>query len=197
VYLLDSSPIFAYGLAQVLPDEEMELVGAATAPAGLIFGLADIILIDPAIFTAIDSDIVTYLRLAIQFCPVLILATDPQPELTEAYLSAGASAVVSKTEEPKTVVAAIRTATAVFDDVAATARESPASLLSEREKQVLRHIASGLTHGQVARRLGISPHTVDTYVKRVRSKLGVGNKAELTRAAILGNYSASGTLSRV
>ncbi|MER0481679.1 LuxR C-terminal-related transcriptional regulator [Streptomyces sp. Edi2] len=56
--------------------------------------------------------------------------------------------------------------------------------LSPREQQVLRFIASGMTHGQVARRIGISPHTVDTYVKRVRSKFGIGNKAELTRVAL-------------
>ena len=59
--------------------------------------------------------------------------------------------------------------------------------LSEREEQVLRQIAHGLTHGQIATRLGISPHTVDTYVKRIRAKLGVGNKAELTRVALLGH----------
>jgi len=31
---------------------------------------------------------------------------------------------------------------------------------------------------------------VDTYVKRIRAKLGVGNKAELTRAALLGRLTA-------
>jgi Bacterial regulatory proteins, luxR family len=41
-------------------------------------------------------------------------------------------------------------------------------------------------HGQITTRLGISPHTVDTYVKRIRAKLGAGNKAELTRLALLG-----------
>jgi len=59
-------------------------------------------------------------------------------------------------------------------------------LLSGRELQVLRQISRGLTHGQIATRLGISPHTVDTYVKRIRAKLGVGNKAELTRIALDG-----------
>jgi DNA-binding CsgD family transcriptional regulator len=62
--------------------------------------------------------------------------------------------------------------------------------LSEREEQVLRQISHGLTHGQIATRLAISPHTVDTYVKRIRAKLGVGNKAELTRAALLGRVVA-------
>ncbi|MGI5203985.1 response regulator transcription factor [Spirillospora sp. CA-108201] len=45
-------------------------------------------------------------------------------------------------------------------------------------------MADGYTHGQIARHLGISRHAVDTYVKRIRGKLKLGNKAELTRAAV-------------
>ena len=56
---------------------------------------------------------------------------------------------------------------------------------------MLRHIARGLTHGQIATRLGISRHTVETYVSRIRVKLRVGNKAELTRAALLGGMVGS------
>lgn len=37
---------------------------------------------------------------------------------------------------------------------------------------------------QTARRLKISKHTVDTYIKRARVKLRLGNKADLTRAAL-------------
>ncbi|GGQ08173.1 hypothetical protein GCM10010266_34320 [Streptomyces griseomycini] len=59
-----------------------------------------------------------------------------------------------------------------------------AAPLSQREQEVLQFIASGLTHDQVARQVGISRHTVDTYVKRVRTKFGVRNKAELTRVAL-------------
>jgi DNA-binding CsgD family transcriptional regulator len=62
--------------------------------------------------------------------------------------------------------------------------------LSPREEQVLAQIAHGLTHSQIARKLGISRHTVDTYVKRIRAKIDAGNKAELTRAAILGQFAA-------
>ncbi|MCW6007305.1 helix-turn-helix transcriptional regulator [Micromonospora sp. CPCC 205371] len=63
-------------------------------------------------------------------------------------------------------------------------RTGGAPELSTREQQVLQQIALGLTHRQIGRRLGISQHTVDTYVKRIRAKLGLGNKAELTRAAL-------------
>jgi len=58
------------------------------------------------------------------------------------------------------------------------------SALAPREKETLRYIARGYTHAQAARRMGISEATVDTYVKRVRQKFKLGNKAELTLLAI-------------
>ncbi|MEU1602374.1 helix-turn-helix domain-containing protein [Micromonospora matsumotoense] len=56
--------------------------------------------------------------------------------------------------------------------------------LSQREREVLDCIANGLTHSQTAVRLRVSVHTVNTYVKRLKAKLGHGNKAFLTRAAL-------------
>ncbi|MBW5422733.1 helix-turn-helix domain-containing protein [Streptomyces sp. BG9H] len=52
----------------------------------------------------------------------------------------------------------------------ATSRPQSAPALSHRERQVLAHIAEGLSHKQVARRLGISVHTVSTYLRRIRTK---------------------------
>jgi two-component system, NarL family, nitrate/nitrite response regulator NarL len=56
--------------------------------------------------------------------------------------------------------------------------------LSAREEQTLELIARGFTHAQVATRMGVRKATVDTYVERIRGKLQLGNKAELTRAAL-------------
>ncbi|MFD0686469.1 thioesterase domain-containing protein [Actinomadura fibrosa] len=56
--------------------------------------------------------------------------------------------------------------------------------LTEREGQVLGLVADGWTHKQISTRLGLSKATVDTYVQRIRQKLGLHNKAELTRAAV-------------
>lgn len=56
--------------------------------------------------------------------------------------------------------------------------------LTVREEEALRYIAQGLTHAQAATRMGVQTTTVDTYIKRIRAKLGLGNKAELTRKAI-------------
>jgi DNA-binding NarL/FixJ family response regulator len=123
---------------------------------------------------------------------VLVLTSKESMD-DHVYLQAGAMGVVSKGKSGDEIVAAVRMATsgtrvcATEGELARGVHAAPAAPpLSEREEQVLRQIAHGLTHAQIATRLGISPHTVDTYVKRIRAKLGVGNKAELTRAALIG-----------
>ncbi len=69
--------------------------------------------------------------------------------------------------------------------VTAPPRQVPGQAsLTAREVATLRLVAQGLTHRQVGRRLSLTETTVDTYVKRIRAKLSVGNKADLTRKAI-------------
>jgi len=66
----------------------------------------------------------------------------------------------------------------------ATVQETALEPLAPREEETLTWIARGFTHAQVAARMGISRATVETYVERIRAKLQVGNKAELTRTAL-------------
>jgi two-component system nitrate/nitrite response regulator NarL len=62
---------------------------------------------------------------------------------------------------------------------------SPAATgLTRRERDVLVMVAQGLTHKQIGTRLNLSKATIDTYIHRVRQKVGSGNKADLTRLAI-------------
>jgi DNA-binding NarL/FixJ family response regulator len=59
-------------------------------------------------------------------------------------------------------------------------------LLSAREREVVQAIVDGLGDKQVAARLGLSPETVRTYVKRVYKKLQVGSRTELMSRAARG-----------
>ncbi|MFB7463610.1 response regulator transcription factor [Streptomyces sp. NPDC056224] len=59
-----------------------------------------------------------------------------------------------------------------------------AATLAPREQEALRHIAAGRTYLQTARHMGLSKHTVDAYLRRIRAKLNVHSTAELTRLAI-------------
>ncbi|CAL9449430.1 response regulator transcription factor [Streptomyces griseomycini] len=56
--------------------------------------------------------------------------------------------------------------------------------LSPREQQILRHMTEGCTYAGTARRIGISVHTVDGYLRRIRAKTGIHTQAELVRLAV-------------
>ena len=53
------------------------------------------------------------------------------------------------------------------------------NLLSKREEEVVRYLAEGLTNREIARRIGLSQHTVKNYLFRIFEKLGVSNRMEL------------------
>lgn len=53
-----------------------------------------------------------------------------------------------------------------------------------REREVLVQLCRGGTYQAIARSLGISPHTVDTHIRRVRRKAGVTNRSQLVLLAV-------------
>jgi DNA-binding NarL/FixJ family response regulator len=56
--------------------------------------------------------------------------------------------------------------------------------LSEREAQVLKLVAKGLTNAQVAKELFISPNTANRHLNSIYQKLGVSSRAVATRFAV-------------
>ncbi|GAB1351665.1 hypothetical protein MASR1M12_03950 [Erysipelotrichia bacterium] len=63
-------------------------------------------------------------------------------------------------------------------------REINLAELSERESEVLLLLGTGFGGTEIAVRLELSPRTVETYMKRLKKKLGLPNNRELLRVAI-------------
>ncbi|WP_222106181.1 helix-turn-helix transcriptional regulator [Catellatospora sichuanensis] len=195
--ILVSSPIFLVGLVDTLTRAGIRVVAARTSPDEEPSWLADALLIDVDVLAG-PGDLI-HIAEAARSTPVLVLDNQAVPDAAR-YLRAGAAGVITKRASSERIVGALHaviqgvtTSLYMAAEPAGTGRPAPAGCsdslncrLSGREVQVLGQISRGLTHGQIATRLGISPHTVDTYVKRIRAKLGVGNKAELTRVALDG-----------
>ncbi|MCX6544923.1 MAG: response regulator transcription factor [Acidobacteria bacterium] len=101
-----------------------------------------------------------------------------------AALRAGATGYIRKDAEPETLLAAIRAvargrtfidpyvACRVAED--ATAHEE----LTAREREVLRHVALGLSNKDIAEALSVSEETIKTHVGHLLGKLGVENRAQ-------------------
>lgn len=177
--IVHAHPFLRWAVQQALslaPDVEVRSVQPGLHP-GPPDGL-DVLLLDLC-FAAEAGCAELIARLAPDVRVLMVGGTERPEELTTC-LEAGAMGRLDERSTPGALLEAVRTVM-TEEPVAESAAKST---LSSRERQVLQYIAGGFTHDQTARRLGISRHTVDTYVKRVRVKLGVGNKAELTRAAV-------------
>lgn len=190
--VLVSAPVYFVGLVQTFIGTGIKVVSVRYTPEDDPSWLADIALVDAAALPPVNG--IDQVALATRFTAVLVIHDDlVDPGI---YLGVGALGVISRQETAQQMVNAVQQVAAgkrvgcgtAAQPIAEQAEQLSHSGLSERENQVLDQISHGLTHGQVATRLGISPHTVDTYVKRIRAKLGVTNKAELTRAALLARH---------
>jgi two-component system response regulator DesR len=105
-----------------------------------------------------------------------------------AAAACGADGFVAKDSRGIDLVRAVRAVAAgrsTFSDTIASVPAGPG--LSERERQVLRLLATGATNREIAGQLHLSPYTVKEYVSAVYRKLAVRNRAEaVQRAASLG-----------
>ena len=133
---------------------------------------------------------------------VLILTTFNLDEYVVEALRAGASGFLLKDAPPEELVRAVRVVAAgeallspavtrtlldrVVQRLPAAAAPVPAVLneLTERELEVLRLVAKGLSYKQIAQRLVISHRTVQNHVQHTLDKLQVPNRVGLVRYAI-------------
>jgi DNA-binding NarL/FixJ family response regulator len=67
----------------------------------------------------------------------------------------------------------------------AAAEPTSAARLTAREREVLHLLTQGLTNPQIARRLVISPVTVNAHVRSIYDKLAVTSRSAATRYALL------------
>ena len=101
-----------------------------------------------------------------------------------AALRAGATAYVRKDAEPETLLAAIRAVARgkTFIDPFLARRvvesETTHEELTGREREVLRHVALGLSNKDIAEALSVSEETIKTHVGHLLGKLGVENRAQ-------------------
>jgi DNA-binding NarL/FixJ family response regulator len=200
VAIVDDHPVARYGLAAILstvPDLEVVATVAACAElpvtdTGTV--AADLVIIDLYLVGGRPA-LADITRLSAQR-PVLVVSASRAPADVLAAMQAGASGYLTKHATGDAYVTAIREVvgggfylSAQLADLLHAATDAPRppvgrDELSRREQEALAYIARGFTHQQTATRMGVSKATVDTYIARIRTKLGLGNKAELALAAL-------------
>jgi DNA-binding NarL/FixJ family response regulator len=205
VMLVDDHALVRAAVRQALTAPDIEVVGeAATADEALLLVprlRPEILLLD---LNLPDADGLRVLRELGPRLPdmriVMLTVSASKRDLLEAMRN-GAAGYLTKDLGPEALQRAVRgiragdlpmsraMAAELVRSLAGDRRRigsvdsagDPFGELSDREREVLHHLADGMTDREIASRLGISPRTVETHVGSVLHKLGVRNRAQAAR----------------
>lgn len=197
IVLADGHTMFRQGLAPLL-EAQPDLLPVAQAGDGpqawrLIETLRpDLAVLDANLEGLTACEIAARAKDAGVPTRILLLITREDPCTLLAAGQAGIAGVVLKGGTVEELIAGLRTLAAGesrvspslqqrLDDLKRKGR-APAAL-SSREREVVRLAALGNSSKHIARALDISPRTVDTYRRRLMTKLDLRNLADLVRYA--------------
>lgn len=128
--------------------------------------------------------------------PVIMLSVQPEDQYAIRCLRAGAAAYINKDSAPEELAHATKkilgggryVSPRLADKIVAQLDEFTDKprheYLSDREHEVMRMIASGVSLTEIAGRLHVSVKTVSTYRARIMEKMEMTSNAEVTRYAI-------------
>lgn len=206
VVLADSNELALAGFRAILSVvEDVEIIGDARSKIELMEMLssfeADVVLVD---FTAPDFTIDLISEISTKYSNVNILAITPEQSanvLVDA-LKLGVTSYVKKdcsineiidavNETSKgnkffcgQIVETIQEANLDIDEIDYDAFSCDAVVISKREQEVIILISEGFTNGQIADKLFLSNHTVNSHRKNIMAKLGVKNTAGIVMYAV-------------
>ena len=200
VLIVDDDALMRAGLRGVLAsDEGIELVGEADDGRQAAYRTRllepDVVVMDVRMP---DLDGISATREVLEAFPevkVVILTTFEQDDYIFGALSAGASGFLLKRTRPEELIGAIHTIAAgdslLSPSVTSRVIEQMAGLpapdaagdprldeLTAREREVLQHVARGLSNAEIAAALVIEESTVKTHIKRILAKLGVRDRVQ-------------------
>ena len=197
VVLADDQPLVRAGLRMILDTEpDLEVVGEATNGAEAVELCArarpDVVLMDVRM-PVMDGIDATRQVTAVDDPPrVLVLTTFDLDEVVYEALRAGASGFLLKDAPEDRLTTAIRVVAdggslfapsvtrRLIEEFAKRDQVPPVSVegLTEREAEVLRLMARGLSNTEIAAELFITENTVKTHVARVLMKLGLRDRVQ-------------------
>lgn len=201
VLIADDHAVFRRGLRETLAEIFLKVTFGEAKTAQETVELVrrhywDVVILDISMPGKTGLDILDELKRLRPRVPILFLSMHPEEQFARRALKAGAAGYLTKESVPEELKAAVKKVVAGGRYVSATLAEKLAvdlregadtplhELLSDREFQVLRMIASGKTVKYIAEELSLSVKTVSTYRARILEKSGMKTNAELIRYAL-------------
>lgn len=202
VLLADDHAVVRAGLKSMIDAQMgMEVVGEASDGSMAVEMTAeldpDVVVVDVSMPGLTGAEVASRLKELSPERRILALTVHEERAYLRMMLEAGAAGYVLKRAAAEELVHAIRAVSAggtyldpaLAGDVVstfvrpATVRETAAIDLSDREAEVVRHIALGYSNKEIAARLKLSVKTIETYKMRSLEKLGMRSRVDLVQYA--------------
>jgi DNA-binding NarL/FixJ family response regulator len=204
ILIADDHAIVRRGLKQLILEEYSSAeIGEAGDAEELVKKVMlekwDVVICDISMPGRSGIDALKQIRQAAPKLPVLIMSMYPEDQYAVRALKAGASGYLSKDLIHDELMMAIRAvlrgkkfitpaiAEKLAETFSAKSHETPHHLLSDREFDVLKLLATGKTITEIANQLSINSNTVSTYRSRILEKMNMHSNTELIRYALENN----------
>jgi len=202
VLIVDDHPVVRMGLRAVVEQSgRYAIAGEAGAPTEALQLVArerpDVMILDLMLGGRSGTDLVTQCARTAPATRILVLSQHDEALYAERALAAGAHGYLMKGSDLEGVVQALDTI--MRGEIALSPRMTAQILkrrmhgapgdrysdLSNREMQIFLLIGAGLTTGEIATELNLSPKTIGAHRENIKTKLGLATATELEREATL------------
>ena len=203
ILLVDDHAVVRSGLHMILePEEDVVIIGEAeNAKQSLAQANSlepDVILMDIHLPDISGIEITKQIKANHPKIAIVALTINEDEEYFFKMLEAGANGYVPKRAAPEELLTAIRAAAEnevyIYPSLAKLLvrdflndepkKTNELELLTEREIELLTHLADGATNNEIADTLHISPKTVSRHRENIMRKLNLRNRTELVKFAI-------------
>jgi two-component system nitrate/nitrite response regulator NarL len=193
VLIADDHPLFLFAIAHsVNSRQELELVGQARtgreAIAAALETRPDLAVLDVEMPDLGGLEVLKAITREGLTTRVLFVSGNLDAQISYDLIEAGAAGVLDKSAMPDQIGDALvriaqgetvlaPTVQSALMRAVRDRRDKPQTVLSPREAEVLRFLASGLSAPQIARELHLSPSTIKTHLQRLYERLDVSDRA--------------------
>ncbi len=201
ILLVDDHAVVRKGMISLLREhlENVEFGEAADAREGFAAAMEsswDLVIADIGMPGRSGLDLIQDIRSARPDLPILVVSAHSERDYAIRALKLGAAGYVSKQSAADTLAAAVKRvltggryispslAEHIAGTLAGAMAEASHDSLSNRELQVLKMIANGMTLKEIGADLALSEKTVATYRARISEKMGLPTNVDLTRYAM-------------
>ncbi len=203
VFVVDDHPILREGIIRILSgDMGIQVVGdCGDGNEALEFlqkSLCDLVILDITVPGLDGFRIIDYREKFFKDTKILVLTMHTSHEYVDRCLKKHVEGYILKNEASEYLLWAIRQiksgnrgyspriTEAILDSYAMenTKDSSPISILTKREKEILRLVSKGCTNLEIGRELDISERTVESHRSTLMKKIGARNIADLIRYAM-------------